>query len=97
MMIFQMILGFMIPEVPEVVIHGERDRKQHFETYKNKKKTGADNPFTEVDSDEETKHEGDDLKFKQKMKGIHEKVKEILDARSKQYDDYKVDLAKYMK
>lgn len=38
MMIFQMALNFMIPEIPELVIDGERDRKQHFEAYQQKRK-----------------------------------------------------------
>lgn len=46
-----MVLGFMIPTVPEVVITGERDRKQHFEAYKRKKKTGIESPFAEVNED----------------------------------------------
>jgi hypothetical protein len=45
MMIFQMILGFAISEVPEVVINGERDRTQHYEAYKIKKKTGVESLF----------------------------------------------------
>jgi hypothetical protein len=86
MMIFQMILGFSMPDTPEVVINGLRDRKQHFETYMEKKKTGYENTFVRSNEDsardavdfneldEAKKLDPFDLLFKKKMRDIHLKV-----------------------
>ena len=56
MMAFQMVLGFVIPEVPEVVINRERDRKQHFEVYQKHKQDRKKNPNAGVLNQGENEH-----------------------------------------
>jgi hypothetical protein len=58
-MIFQMTLGFVIPEVPEVVIKGERDRKQHFETYQKHRQNRKNNKFASAINNGDHVHECD--------------------------------------
>ena len=43
----------MLSEIPVFVINGDRDRMQHFQTYKKKKKAGKDLPFGDMGEDDE--------------------------------------------